>query len=68
MVNLLGKPSPQKMIELYKTVFANASVHLHVYGKEGSRVGRKMGHITIVGDNLSKILKESATLGEKISL
>ena len=68
MINLLGKTVPQKKRELYQTALAYPNVHLHVYGKEGSRAGRKMGHITIVGDNLQKILKEATAIEEKISL
>jgi 5-(carboxyamino)imidazole ribonucleotide synthase len=68
MINLLGKTVPQKKREMYQIALAYPHVHLHVYGKEGSRVGRKMGHITIVGDNLQKILKEATAIEEKISL
>ncbi len=68
MINLLGKPNPQKKIDIYRTALKDPNVHLHIYSKNGSRVGRKMGHITIVGDNLKKILKEATAIEEKISL
>jgi 5-(carboxyamino)imidazole ribonucleotide synthase len=68
MINLLGKPHPQKMIDIYQTALINPNVHLHIYSKNGSRVGRKMGHITIVGDNLKNILKAATELEKKISL
>ncbi len=68
MVNLLGKPHPQKSIDAYQTALKDPNVHLHIYSKNGSRVGRKMGHVTIIGDNLKKILKAATAIEEKISL
>ncbi len=68
MVNLLGKPSPQKPLKVYQSALKHEHVHLHIYGKESSRVGRKMGHFTIVGDNLKAMLKEATALEETIHL
>jgi 5-(carboxyamino)imidazole ribonucleotide synthase len=68
MINLLGKPFPQKRLEVYQTAMKHPDVHLHIYGKESSRLGRKMGHITITGNNLKKILKEATKLEEQIQL
>ncbi|MCK9410545.1 MAG: 5-(carboxyamino)imidazole ribonucleotide synthase [Bacteriovoracaceae bacterium] len=68
MINLLGKPFPQRRLEVYRTTLQHPNIHLHIYGKESSRLGRKMGHITILGNNLKKILKEATALEEQISL
>ncbi len=68
MINLLGKSHPQKMIDTYRTTLKDPNIRLHIYGKNGSRVGRKMGHITIVGDNLKKILKDANEIEKKINL
>jgi len=68
MINLLGKQHPQKKIDIYQTALEHPNMHLHIYGKNSTRVGRKMGHITIIGDNLKKILKEATALEEKICL
>ena len=68
MINLLGKQYPQKPIDAYRTVLNNSDVHLHIYGKAASRVGRKMGHITMVGENPKKILKQALALEKKIRL
>jgi 5-(carboxyamino)imidazole ribonucleotide synthase len=56
MINLLGKRVGQGMVEDYNEALNNDNIHLHIYGKEKSRLGRKMGHITVIGDNLDKIL------------
>ena len=56
MINLLGKRIGPGIIEDYNKALRNEDVHLHIYGKEKSRLGRKMGHITILGENLDYIL------------
>ena len=56
MINLLGKREGQGIVEDYNEALNNDNIHLHIYGKEKSRLGRKMGHITVIGDNLDKIL------------
>ena len=56
MINLLGKRVGQGIVEDYNEALNNDNIHLHIYGKEKSRLGRKMGHITVIGDNLDKIL------------
>jgi 5-(carboxyamino)imidazole ribonucleotide synthase len=56
MINLLGKREGQGIVEDYNKALKNDNIHLHIYGKEKSRLGRKMGHITVIGDDLNKIL------------
>jgi 5-(carboxyamino)imidazole ribonucleotide synthase len=68
MVNLLGTPRPQRPLEIYRTAFGQKNVHLHIYGKRSSRVGRKMGHVTIVGDDVAAIVKQAAKIEKKIRL
>lgn len=59
MINLLGKTNNSGAVENYKTALADEKAHLHIYGKEHSRIGRKMGHITVTGNNLTQVLKEA---------
>ncbi len=56
MINILGKRNGRAVVKNYGSVLKNVKIHLHIYGKEHSRIGRKMGHITITGDNLKSIL------------
>ena len=57
MVNLLGdvweatEGSPN-----WSAVLGSPQAHLHLYGKSGYRVGRKMGHITVTGDSVEEAL------------
>ncbi len=41
-------------------------VNIHLYGKHSPRKGRKMGHITIVGDNVDKLIDKAE--GYKIKI
>ncbi len=56
MINLLGKRIGPAAVNNYNSALKNNKVHLHIYGKSESRIGRKMGHITIIGNNLKSIL------------
>ena len=68
MINLLGKKHPQPQIEVYRTTLKESGVHLHVYGKLHSRIGRKMGHLTILGDDAKNILTQAIAMEKKIRL
>ncbi|TVQ36135.1 MAG: 5-(carboxyamino)imidazole ribonucleotide synthase [Geminicoccaceae bacterium] len=46
MINLLGDD-----VDAWPAWLAKPSARLHLYGKEEARSGRKMGHVTLVGDD-----------------
>lgn len=58
MVNLLGKREGEGVPSNYADSLLNKEIKLHIYGKEKSRPGRKMGHITMTGTNREIILEE----------
>jgi len=66
MINLLGKKEGQGIVENYREALNNENVHLHIYGKEKSRPGRKMGHITLLGNTLPATLSMSKQIEQKI--
>ncbi|MFT7607423.1 MAG: 5-(carboxyamino)imidazole ribonucleotide synthase [Candidatus Aldehydirespiratoraceae bacterium] len=43
----------------WPAVLDNDSIHLHLYGKADARPGRKMGHLTCVGDSPSQALQHA---------
>lgn len=48
MINILGeKDAPSKLVRL-GALMENDKAYLHVYGKDETKVGRKMGHITVL--------------------
>jgi 5-(carboxyamino)imidazole ribonucleotide synthase len=54
MVNLLGEPGETGYVEYQgiTDVLAMEGVYVHIYGKKQTRPFRKMGHVTIVADQL----------------
>ncbi|RMH69077.1 MAG: 5-(carboxyamino)imidazole ribonucleotide synthase [Gemmatimonadetes bacterium] len=68
MVNLLGKKEGTGVIPNYAIALNHPELHLHIYGKAQSRIGRKMGHITMLGDNLNPILDQLHTIESQIWL
>ncbi|WP_096438879.1 5-(carboxyamino)imidazole ribonucleotide synthase [Alteribacter populi] len=52
MVNILGEHVPGVLENLHE--FPEA--HLHLYGKDEAKPGRKMGHVTILADDVEQTL------------
>ncbi len=68
MSNLLGDLwGPGGQAPHWQRVLEIAGVHLHLYGKRQARPGRKMGHLTALGDTLedacAKVLEARQSLG-----
>ena len=59
MVNVLGEHMPKIMDSLEKFT----DHHLHLYGKKEAKTGRKMGHITVLGDTLDEAIQKMNELG-----
>ncbi|TXK16416.1 5-(carboxyamino)imidazole ribonucleotide synthase [Homoserinibacter sp. GY 40078] len=56
MVNVLGGPAGERMPDRYRAAMADRpEAKLHSYGKE-SRPGRKVGHVTVTGDELDDVV------------
>lgn len=66
MINLLGKTNGSGIIKNYSKALSDPDIHLHIYGKTSSRTGRKMGHITITGSSLRKILNKAIKTEKQI--
>ncbi len=66
MINLLGKKNGPGIVSDFNKSFIYEDVHLHIYGKHESRIGRKMGHITMIGENSKIILDYLKNVEKKI--
>ena len=56
MVNLLGSgPGPARPAG-FEAALAERGVAVHIYGKDASSKGRKMGHVTAIGDDPREVL------------
>jgi 5-(carboxyamino)imidazole ribonucleotide synthase len=59
MVNLLGVNDSHDFVSSYEQVLAqHPSAKVHTYGK-APRAGRKMGHVTVVGQDSADVLAEA---------
>lgn len=54
MINLLGQHNGIGIPENIEELLLHKKVFIHLYNKKESRVGRKMGHITALGNNQSE--------------
>jgi 5-(carboxyamino)imidazole ribonucleotide synthase len=67
MVNLLatgpGSGVPQGM----ETVLGMPGVHLHLYGKSKAGKGRKMGHITVIGNQSDELMARAEKAASSLS-
>jgi len=68
MINILGKRKGVAKVEEFDPVMYSRSAHLHIYGKSESKIGRKMGHITVLGDEIDSTLERARNMESQIIL
>ena len=54
MVNLLGKRNAPVELSSLPCALQYPHAKVHIYGKADSRIGRKMGHVTVVGNSMQE--------------
>lgn len=70
MLNLIGEQGfagPVKY-EGLNEVLALKDVYVHLYGKHDTKPGRKMGHVTILGDSKDELLDKAAFIKERLKV
>jgi len=67
MVNILGGDDPDLHDRLIHVMAADPGVKVHLYGKV-VRPGRKVGHVTVVGDDLAEIGDRARRTASYLSL
>lgn len=50
----------------WEAVQVHSSAHLHLYGKTAARVGRKMGHVTVLADSNEQAYRAAQTLHQAL--
>ncbi|MFH5884781.1 5-(carboxyamino)imidazole ribonucleotide synthase [Halalkalibaculum sp. DA3122] len=68
MINLLGTDRRDAQVDFVLNALEASDGHLHVYGKLDSRPGRKMGHYTLLGDNLDATYEKAGKLTAPIRI
>jgi 5-(carboxyamino)imidazole ribonucleotide synthase len=73
MLNLLGDlwfeaNEDQAKEPAWNKVLAHPDAKLHLYGKSEPRIGRKMGHINCLGENLSEARQHCAAVASELGI
>ncbi|TVR25287.1 MAG: 5-(carboxyamino)imidazole ribonucleotide synthase [Nitriliruptor sp.] len=63
LVNLLGPDGPDRIAERLPAALAISEAAVHLYGK-ASRPGRKIGHVTVLGDDAEVALSRAREVAD----
>ncbi len=66
MANILGRGDASGTVANYGTVLMERSAHLHIYGKTSERNGRKMGHVTALGETIEQAMRIARSTEERV--
>ncbi len=67
MINILGTRNGLAQPH-WRADYDNEHVFVHLYGKHETKIDRKMGHITVVGDDLNNVYQQAKEARELLSL
>lgn len=68
MINLLGQRTGATSDDGIAAALAVPGAHLHIYGKRDVRLGRKMGHVTALGETLDAAAALAQAAAERVTL
>ncbi len=68
MINLLGTHKRAAETDHITEALETENGHLHVYGKLDSKMGRKMAHYTLLGENLEETYKKAMHVTRNIEI
>ena len=68
MLNLLGDLWTGRGTPPWDRVLALPGAHLHLYGKQDAKPGRKMGHLTLTGPTLAAVQAHARTAAELLGI
>ncbi|MEO6695968.1 MAG: 5-(carboxyamino)imidazole ribonucleotide synthase [Ignavibacteria bacterium] len=68
MINILGKKDGAAKLYGAGQAMSNSKTYLHIYGKQETRKGRKMGHVTVLHNDVNEALKIAGMTERSISI
>ncbi len=68
MVNLLGMRNGPAQADGLAGALVAPGAHVHIYGKLASRTGRKMGHVTALGETVAEAEARARAAADAITL
>jgi 5-(carboxyamino)imidazole ribonucleotide synthase len=68
MLNLIGAEgySGPAVYQGLEDVLSMPAVYVHLYGKKETKPGRKMGHITLLGDDANSLIEKAKTIKSQL--
>lgn len=70
LVNLVGEKdcSGDVKYEGIKEVLAMENTYIHLYGKKQTKPGRKMGHVTLLGNDTTDLIRKVQLIKDKLKV
>lgn len=68
MLNIIGDRNAKSHLQNYEPVLKGEKTFLHIYGKEETKIGRKMGHITMLGNEMSSLLFKASEIDNNLKI
>ena len=70
MINLLGEPGYEgpAVVEGLDEAMAQKGVYIHLYGKKHTKPFRKMGHVTLLGEDIQEVKDKAQRIKELIKI
>lgn len=68
MVNILGDSWVNNSEPAWSKALAHDNLKLHLYGKEEPRKARKMGHLTVIGQNAQAVLNTALMARSELNI
>ena len=68
MVNLLGSGAQSLDDQSLMGALAEPHAYVHLYGKAENRAGRKMGHVTAIGETREEALARARRVAQRINV
>jgi 5-(carboxyamino)imidazole ribonucleotide synthase len=70
MLNLIGEPNHTGAVKYngLEEVLKMKGVYVHLYGKHETKPGRKMGHVTVLGESKDELLEKAEMIKTKLKV
>ncbi len=70
MINLLGEPGYEGAVQVegLDEALAEKGVYIHLYGKKHTKPFRKMGHVTLLGENIEEVKDKAQRIKNLIKI
>ncbi|MDZ4710712.1 MAG: 5-(carboxyamino)imidazole ribonucleotide synthase [bacterium] len=68
MINIIGERNSRAKLSNTGAVLSEDKAYLHIYGKQETKTGRKMGHITVLNEDREAAVRIAKDLRKKINI